>query len=90
MADPDILQRALDLPRGAARLVAALAAEDDLKSYSEREGVTIHTARFHLRRALEGTGTRSQAELVRLAVRMLRDFGLSGDDFPGSSPVRGR
>jgi hypothetical protein len=79
MADPEVLQRALDLPKGAARLLAALAAEDDLKSYSEREGVTIHTARFHLRRALERTGTRSQAELIRLAVRMLRDFGLSGE-----------
>jgi GAF domain-containing protein len=79
MADPDILRRALDLPMGAARLVAALAAEDDLKSFAEREGVTIHTVRFHLRRALERTGARNQAELVRLAVRMLRDFGLNGD-----------
>jgi hypothetical protein len=79
MADPDILRRALDLPMGAARLVAALAAEDDLKSFAEREGVTIHTVRFHLRRALERTGARNQAELVRLAVRMLRDFGLSGN-----------
>jgi GAF domain-containing protein len=78
MADPDILQQALDLPKGAARLVAALAAEDDLRSFAEREGVTIHTARFHLRKALERTGARSQAELVRLAVRMLRDFGLGG------------
>ncbi|HEY6258997.1 MAG TPA: hypothetical protein VIY51_24735 [Xanthobacteraceae bacterium] len=78
MADPDILQRALGLSKGAARLVAALAAEDDLKSFAERESVTIHTARFHLRRALEQTGARSQAELVRLAVRMLRDFGLKG------------
>ena len=83
MADPEVLQRGLGLPRGAARLAAALAAEDDLKSYSEREGVTIHTARFHLRRALEGTGTRSQVELVRLAVRMLRDFGLSGEGTAG-------
>jgi DNA-binding CsgD family transcriptional regulator len=83
LADPEILQRALDLSKGTARLVAALAAEDDLKSFAEREGVTIHTARFHLRRALERTGTRSQAELVRLAVRMLRDFGLGGDGTAG-------
>jgi hypothetical protein len=77
-ADADILQQGLGVPRGAARLVAALAADDDLKSFAEREGITIHTVRFHLRTALARTGARTQAELVRLAVRMLRDFGLGG------------
>jgi DNA-binding CsgD family transcriptional regulator len=57
-----------------------LAADDDLKSYAERERLTIHTARFHLRRALEWTGARTQAELVRLAVRLLRDVALSRHD----------
>jgi len=78
--DADILQEGLALTKGAARLVAALAAEDDLKSFAEREGVTIHTARFHLRTALARTGARSQAELVRLAVRLLGDFGLGEGD----------
>jgi PAS domain-containing protein len=73
----EILEQALHLPRGAARVVAALAADDDLKSFAERSGITIHTARFHLRAALARTGTRSQAELVRLAVRLLRDFALA-------------
>jgi PAS domain-containing protein len=72
----DVLEQGLHLPKGAARLVAALAADDDLKSYAEREGVTIHTARFHLRTALARTGARTQAELVRVAVRLLRDFAL--------------
>ena len=43
----EILEQGLRLPKGAARVVAALAGEDDLKSFAEREGVTIHTARFH-------------------------------------------
>jgi GAF domain-containing protein len=73
----EVLEQGLSLPKGAARLVAALAADDDLKSYAEREGVTIHTARFHLRTALARTGARTQAELVRLAVRLLRDFALA-------------
>jgi hypothetical protein len=73
----EMLEQGLRLPEGAARLVAALAADDDLKSYAEREGVTIHTARFHLRTALARTGARTQAELVRLAVRLLRDFALA-------------
>jgi DNA-binding CsgD family transcriptional regulator len=72
----EVLQAALGLTPGAARLVAALAADQDLKSFSEATGVTIHTARFHLRTALARTQTRTQSELVRVAVRLLRDFTL--------------
>jgi DNA-binding CsgD family transcriptional regulator len=74
----DILQKALHLPKSAARVVAALAADDDLKRIAEREGVTIHTVRFHLHNALARTGAKTQAELVRIAVRLLRDFSLAG------------
>ncbi len=73
----DILEQGLRLPKGAARLAAALAADDDLKSFAAREGITIHTARFHLRTALARTGARTQAELVRLVVRLIRDFALA-------------
>ncbi|MGZ5828839.1 MAG: hypothetical protein ACXWJW_09885 [Xanthobacteraceae bacterium] len=76
----DVLREGLGLTVGAARLVAALAADEDLQSFSEREGVTIHTARFHLRTALTRTGTRSQASLVRAAVRLLRDLSLNDSD----------
>ena len=74
----EMLEQGLSLPKGAARLVAALAADDDLKSYAEREGVTIHTARFHLRTALTRTGTKTQSDLVHSAVRLLRDMALRG------------
>lgn len=74
----EILQVGLGLTPGAARLVAALAADDDLKAFAEREGVTIHTARFHLRTALTRTGTKTQSDLVRSAVRLLRDMALRG------------
>jgi uncharacterized NAD-dependent epimerase/dehydratase family protein len=76
-APVDVLEQALHLPKGAAKLVAALAGDEDLKSFAEREGITIHTVRFHLRTALARTGTRNQAELVRIAVRLLRDFALA-------------
>jgi hypothetical protein len=74
----ELLEQALQLPKAAARLVVALAGDDDLKSFAEREGVTIHTARFHLRTALARTGAKTQAELVRLAVRLMRDFAGAG------------
>jgi DNA-binding CsgD family transcriptional regulator len=74
----EILEQGLGLSKGAARLVAALAADHDLKTFAESEGITIHTARFHLRSALSRTGARTQAEVVRIAVRLLRDFALAG------------
>lgn len=83
----DILGQGLGLPRGAARLVAALAADDDLKSFAAAEGTTIHTARFHLRTALARTGAKTQAELVRLAVRLLRDFALA-DRSPAEAKIK--
>ncbi len=73
----EILAQGLGLTNGAARLVASLAADDDLKSFAKAEGFTIHTARFHLRTALARTGAKTQAELVRIAVRLLRDFALA-------------
>lgn len=72
-----VLEHGLGLTKGAARVVAALAGEDDLKGFAQREGVTIHTARFHLRAALARTGARNQTEVVRMAVRLLRDVALS-------------
>ena len=75
-APEEILAKGLGLTRSASRLVAALAGDHDLRSFAETEGVTIHTARFHLRTALSRTGARTQAELVRLAVRLLRDIDL--------------
>lgn len=83
----DILGQGLGLPNGAARLVAALAAADDLKSFAAAEGITIHTARFHLRTALARTGAKTQVELVRLAVRLLRDFALADPPAAEIKPV---
>lgn len=68
-------------PRGA-ELAAALAAGDDLKDYAERAGISLHTVRFHLKGLFAVLGVRSQAQLVRLAVRALAEFGLERDDRP--------
>ena len=73
----DILEQGLNLPKASARLVLAMAGEEDLQSFSAREGITIHTVRYHLRTALMRTGTKTQAELVRVAVRLLRDLAIS-------------
>lgn len=69
-----LVQEALNLPRGAAEVAMALAAGHDLKSFAEAQGVTIHTARFHLRTALARTGATTQAGLTRITVALLRDL----------------
>jgi len=75
-APVELVQEALNLTPGAAELAVALAGDHDLKSFAEARDVTIHTARFHLYTALSRTGSRSQAELVRKVVRLLRDLAL--------------
>ena len=74
----DIVEQGLRLPKGAARLAAALAADDDLKRASPRgRGSPSTPPGSHLRTALARTGARTQAELVRMVVRLLRDFALA-------------
>lgn len=71
---PDIIGAMFGLPRGAAGVVAALAAGDDLKAYAERVGISMNTVHFHLKTAFLRTGTHSQTQLMRLAVTTLRDL----------------
>ncbi|MBV9824721.1 MAG: hypothetical protein JO001_03420 [Alphaproteobacteria bacterium] len=65
----------LRLPRATARLVCALLEGEDLRHYAERTGISMNTARFHLKSAFARTETHSQAELVRQALMVLSDLG---------------
>jgi DNA-binding CsgD family transcriptional regulator len=71
-AAPDVIAGVFGLPRGAASVVAALAAGEDLKVYAERLGISMNTVHFHLKTAFLRTGTHSQVQLMRLAVGALR------------------
>jgi PAS domain-containing protein len=73
-ATPDVIAAMFGLPRGAAGVVAALAAGEDLRAYAERIGISMNTVHFHLKTAFLRTGTHSQTQLMRLAVTALRDL----------------
>ncbi|MGX7703943.1 helix-turn-helix transcriptional regulator [Methylobacterium sp. Gmos1] len=74
-ADPTpLLMAALDLSLPAARLVAALLRGDDLKDHARATGLSPNTVKYHLKAAFTATGTRRQADLVRLATGIARDF----------------
>jgi GAF domain-containing protein len=66
----------LHLPLGAAKVVAALLDGVELKDHAERERISANTVKFHLKTAFERTGSRSQADLVRRALRILTDLDL--------------
>ena len=63
------LEDMFDLTSAEARVVAHLCAGLTLEQSSKQLGVAITTARTHLGRALEKTGTHRQADLVRLVLR---------------------
>lgn len=65
----------LHVPRGAAKVVEAILNGVDLKEYAEREGISSHTVKFHLKTAFDRTGTRSQTDLARKALLALADLG---------------
>lgn len=57
------------LTRTEARLATHLARGDTLEDYCVANAVTANTARTHLKRVFEKTGTRRQAQLVSLLSR---------------------
>ena len=68
-----LLGEAYGLTRAEARLAAEIVAGRDLRSASERMGVSHHTARKYLQIAFSKMGVRRQADLVRLALRLAHD-----------------
>ena len=64
----------LNLPLGAAKVVAALLRGLDLKDHAEQERISANTVKFHLKTAFERTGVRSQVDLVRRTLLALTDL----------------
>lgn len=61
----DSLRDAFDLTRAEAQLLAAVVGGQDLPGYADSHGVSIETARTHLKRVLNKTGYHRQLDLVR-------------------------
>ena len=68
----DKLQALFGLTLAEARVAAALAEGKSLKEFAESTQVSAHTAKAQLRAALEKTGTRRQAQLVRAVLSLPR------------------
>ena len=76
-ASSEVLEGMYDLTHSEAELVRALASGVSLEQAAQARGVSMNTARSHLKRAFAKTGTARQAELLRLVVA---GVGAIGDD----------
>ena len=70
----EMLARLYRLTPAEARLAGALLAGEGLQSAADRLCITLETARSHLKRIFDKTGTRRQAELVALLLKGLAGF----------------
>jgi GAF domain-containing protein len=70
----ELVARLLNLPPGAAKVVAALLDGIDLKDYAEQAAISPNTVKFHLKKAFDLTGSRSQTDLVRRVLLALADL----------------
>ena len=76
-ASSEVLEGIYDLTHSEAELVRTLASGVSLEQAAQARGVSMNTARSHLKRAFAKTGTARQAELLRLVVA---GVGAIGDD----------
>lgn len=69
-ADPAPLSQMLGVTPAEGRTAVALASGHSLAAIAERDGLSIHTVRYHVKHVLAKTGVNSQAQLVRLVVKL--------------------
>lgn len=73
--DPEVLGAMYSLTHSEAELVRLLAKGMSLEEAAERRGVSVNTARSHLKHVFAKTGTSRQGELVRLVLSGVGSMG---------------
>jgi DNA-binding CsgD family transcriptional regulator/PAS domain-containing protein len=79
------LQHYLGLTQAEAALVLWLVQGRRVEDAADELGISVHTARTQLKRALAKTGTGRQAELVRLALSTPAMLGVPRYEHPSAS-----
>ena len=73
--DPEVLAAMYSLTHSEAELVRLLATGMSLEEAAEGRGVSVNTARSHLKHVFAKTGTSRQGELVRLVLSGVGSMG---------------
>jgi DNA-binding CsgD family transcriptional regulator len=85
----EVVRDCLGLTLGEARLAVVLARGADVTAAAGELGISIHTARTHLKRALAKTDARRQSDLVRLVLATPASLACSAAvSSPGPLPSR--
>ncbi|MDR6288488.1 DNA-binding CsgD family transcriptional regulator [Inquilinus ginsengisoli] len=89
--DPALLQELFGLTAAEAAFAAEISRGDGLQAVAGRLAIADTTARTHLARVFEKTGTRRQAELVRLLAQcdrppMRADWRMAAASRPAARP----
>ncbi|MHA6268219.1 LuxR C-terminal-related transcriptional regulator [uncultured Aliiroseovarius sp.] len=79
----DILKRAFDLTTAEANVVQSLVECCSVKDIAEQRGRSVDTVRVQIKSILSKTETRSQVELVRLALSVMDMSNLTLEVDPG-------
>ena len=85
----EFLKQHFELTPAEARLAKLIAEGERLDSIADRLGISVHTARTHLKRVFEKTGVERQAELVQLmfgCLGVMQD-GVAALAVPSSAPA---
>lgn len=94
IADPDaghisateVLEHLYELTRAEAELVRLLSRGHTLEEAAKMRGVSIHTARSHLKHAFAKTRTNRQGELIRLVLTGVAGIAQSRRPDPEDDP----
>ena len=70
------ISKILEISPARGRLVAALVAGKSIKEYAFEAGISIHTARTHLKKVFLALGVKSQAGLIRIVLTRLRSTAI--------------
>jgi len=66
LPESELLQQFYDLTPAQAKLALAIAEGQDLRSYSNRQGITFNTARTHMAGLRQRLDARNQVDVVRI------------------------
>lgn len=80
--DEELLVRLFGLTPAEGRVGAGVALGKDLNQLSEEAGTTVNTVRTQLKSVMSKTGTRRQAELVRLVLQSAAVRGIHQGQAP--------
>ncbi len=62
------------MTEASVKLASALTRGETMEDYAARAGISVNTAKFHLKAVFRAMGVSRQSEVVRLAGALIHDL----------------